>query len=156
MALFFRSILDFGFPAYEKIAGVRNKKWHRAMRAIPVKDIVKSLDVRGKHYVLGHGDFKPNNWSLPKKETCGLSTGSRWRGRNRGMTLRASSYISPQRQKTIPSVSPFIGAGTGVLACSHARTRRASFQRRYGVSGIAESEVKRLPDQEQRWHAPHR
>ncbi len=58
--MFFYFITHFGFPAFEKFSKVK-KNWILALKKISIPDLVNIHSVRGDSYIIGHGDYKPNN-----------------------------------------------------------------------------------------------
>ncbi|MGC9603279.1 MAG: aminoglycoside phosphotransferase family protein [Minisyncoccia bacterium] len=66
--LFLFYIENFGFPSYEKYGGKIKREWRRAVEKVPtnIKRMVKHLGINEKNYLLGHGDYKPNNLILTK------------------------------------------------------------------------------------------
>ncbi len=61
-----RMIREEGFESYEKLVGIINPSWQKALAAVDVEKLVKNLGVTSRNFVLGHGDYKPNNLIFTK------------------------------------------------------------------------------------------
>lgn len=61
LRLFQKVVADEGFSSYARHAGRVPRAWREAVAKLPVERLVRDLGVRGSNYVVGHGDYKPNN-----------------------------------------------------------------------------------------------
>ena len=79
-ALFF--IKKVGIPSYKNVDNIPIPKWEKVLNKIDVKDITESLSIK-EYYILGHGDYKPNNIIIKNDEVFiidwfGMSKATPW------------------------------------------------------------------------------
>lgn len=74
-----------GFTSYEKYAGPVPRRWRLAVARVPVERLVHSLGVCTQSFVMGHGDYKPNNiiftddgWFSWTVDWLGMSKAQPW------------------------------------------------------------------------------
>lgn len=79
-----RMIRNEGFDSYQRYAGDVDPSWPKAIGSVNVDKLIKDLCVRSKNFVLGHGDYKPNNIIFDRKgrvhtiDWLGMSKSQPW------------------------------------------------------------------------------
>ena len=54
-------IQEIGIPSYLRVTDKSNSKWNKFLKKVNISALVNDLSVQGNNYILGHGDYKPNN-----------------------------------------------------------------------------------------------
>jgi len=77
------TIQGVGLTSYIRVVGKSNTKWDKFLKKVNTSTLISDLSIRGDNYILGHGDYKPNNIIFTKEKIfiidwLGMSKAQPW------------------------------------------------------------------------------